>query len=93
MTASADLATEFKDKVLFLAVNVGDTDDCEEMAREFPHMTWLDDATGLLEDTFDVKRAPYTLLLDKEGKRAAGVNGLNLFNRAVIETKLEELLK
>jgi thiol-disulfide isomerase/thioredoxin/thioredoxin-related protein len=92
MTLS-DVAARYKGKAVFLAINVGAHDDCEALAAQMPNLLWLEDPTGLVEDRYDVKRAPYTLLIDKEGKRVNGVSGLNLYNRAVLETRLDDQLK
>lgn len=92
MTLS-DLAAQNKDKAVFIAVNVGNADDCETYAAKIKNLTWVDDPTGILEDRFDVKRAPLTVLIDKDGKRVSATIGLNTFNKAVLEARIGDLLK
>ena len=89
----ADLAAQYKDKAGFIAINVGNSDDCGPLAAKMPSLTWVEDATGLLEDKFEIKRAPYTLLIGPDGKRVSGVVGLNSFNKTMLETRLTDLLK
>lgn len=92
----SDIAAQYKETnkdTVFIAVNVGNSDDCEDHAAKIKNLTWIDDATGILEDRFDVKRAPLTVLVDKEGKKAGSTTGLNPFNKAVLESKLKDLLK
>ena len=89
----ADVAAANKDKAGFIAVNVGNTDDCSALAAKFPGLQWVEDATGVLEDRFEIKRAPYTLVVGPDGKRVSGIVGLNTFNKAMLETRLNDLLK